>query len=128
MKKSKKTISAFLVNFFAGTIMLVSFLPMALATEVGIEVRETPESIVVTPNPANVDVAGEQQFTATATFSCAPQPCDPTDPRDVTTDALTTWSSDSVAVATVENDNPDFKGLATGVSNGTTNTSSGRQS
>lgn len=69
-----------------------------------------PKSIQVTPSNASIGPGNTQQFTANGTYADATV-------HDVT--AFATWSSSAPSVATVSNSSAT-KGLATGVSGGTT--------
>ena len=69
-------------------------------------------ALQVTPSTATVPVGLEQAFTATAILSDGST-------LDVTRQAVLTWSSDSLAIATIENVKAK-KGHATGITPGTT--------
>jgi uncharacterized protein YjdB len=72
------------------------------------------QSITITPNPASVGVKKTLQFKATGNYGGQLT-------QDLTTSVNLTWTSSNTAVATIVNVPKKNKGLATGVSAGTTN-------
>lgn len=110
--KGAKAFYVLIVGVFLSTQLLF---PFAQATTVGVGLLETPDSILVTPNPATITAGENQQYVATAVFDRVDPTPDET--LDVTANNLTAWDTSS-AMATI-----NTVGLAHGVSAGVVNVS-----
>jgi hypothetical protein len=91
----------------AGTANISATLDGITSPNVLLTVEAVTSTAVAPSSPANSEVGGAQQFTATATFT------------DGTTEDITsqvTWASDNTAIAQI-----DLTGSATGIAAGTAN-------
>lgn len=83
---------SFVFSFIFGSILLSS---IASATNVGVSLLETPESVVISPSEMLIRIRATDTFTATATFSSS------SPDLNVTTNNFTQWSSDNENVVVV---------------------------
>jgi hypothetical protein len=88
------------------------------STLINVDVSQTVNSVTISPTSFNLHLGDTLQVHATAHFSCSPAPCIPAPDTDITASPTTTWFSDDINVATVNNGTS--KGLVAPVNYGST--------